>query len=557
MKILNITLFLIILSTSLCAQSPKDIISIEDKQFNEFFNNKENIPIVKGRFLNVTERDIEKATIRYSFPSPIGNRQISKTCKLNNDGTFKLELDYAIPYQEIWISVGRLYHAYLYANKELFIELDVQILKQNKGVDYYGSGIKYLGVDGELNTFINKHKKFQSKKQIDLETQIHYFKNRTNLNAEEFIVQYDRMFNNLNNIDNVFIEQNPSKYSWIIENERLSNYYSNLIVNFHNRNERMDEKLLHKVQQHKPLIFSKSSMSFYSKLFHYQMKFSDISEYQINIGDLRAYSKLTQEQLLLLDTANYEENEEVINSIFRDTIKVAQYVSLLKNIDNIYDTPKADFLKLNFIQSNPSENKFILDALLTNLETDWCRTVVKMEYQHNQVKLNNANNLLENSQEKEKVDEIGEFLSETPSGAKLYVGNNKGAGALLKCIKNKFPNKALIIDFWATWCGPCISQMPYSQKLHKETEYLPVEFIYICTSQNSTKQDWISKITDLRLSGIHLFLDKEKVDGLMKAFSINGFPSYVFIGSDGNYKPGVISSIRDLSKNKLSELTNE
>ncbi len=557
MKILNITLFIIIITTSLWAQSSKDIISIEDKRLNEFFHNMENIPIVKGRFLNVTERDIEKATIRYSFPSPIGNRQISKTCKLNNDGTFQLELDYAIPYQQIWISVGRLYHAYLHANKDLFIELDAQILKQNKGVDYYGAGIKYLSVDGELNTFLNKHKKFQNQKQIDLESQIHYFKNRTNLNVEDFVVKYDSIFNYLNIIDNEFIKQNPSEYSWIIKNERLSNYYSNLMVNFHNRDKQMSNGLYEKVRQHKPLVFTKSGMSFYNKLFNYQMKFSNISEYKIELDNLKTYSKLTCEQRLFLDTTVYERNIEVINSIFRDTIKVAQYVSLLQIIDTIYDTPKADFLKLNFIQSNPSENKFILEALLTNLETDWCRNVVKMEYQQNQFKLNEANTLLEDSEEKENVDEIGEFLTETPSGAKLYVGNNKGTGTLLKGIKNKFPNKALVIDFWATWCGPCISQLPYSQKLHKETEVLPVEFIYICTSQNSTKQDWVSKITDLNLSGTHLFLDKEKIKSFMKAFSINGFPSYVFIDSNGDYKPGVISSIRDINKNKLIELTNE
>ena len=556
MKIFYILLFLII-ATSLRGQNLQTGISIEDKEFNDFFFDNENTPIVKGRLLNVPEKDIKKVRIRYSFQSLIGNNETSKTCKLNNDGTFQLELDYAIPYQQIWISIGRIYHAYLYATKDLFIELDIQRLIQEKGVDFYGTGIKYLGTDGELNTIINKHEAYKGKEQLELETQLHYFKNKKDLDIGEFVARHDSMFNNLFAIDNEFIKQNPSEYNWIIKNERLSEYYASIIVLFHNRDEKMPRELLEKVCKHKPLVIAESSMGFYNKLFYYQMKFSNISEYQFDIDKLKIYSKLTPEQKSFLDTAVYARNIETINSIFSDTINIAKYIALLENIDNIYETPKADFLKLNFIQGNPSENRYILQALKSNLKTKWCEEIVEKEYEENERRLYEVNNLLNTSIVENSNSQIGKFILETPAGAKLYLPECKSTADFISSVKNKFQNKNLIIDFWATWCGPCINQLPYSQKLHNEFKNLPVEFIYICTSQNSTIEDWISKITELKLSGIHVFIDKEEVDNLQKAFSIKGFPNYVFIDLKGSYKPGTISSMINLDKNKLRELMNE
>ena len=96
--------------------------------------------------------------------------------------------------------------------------------------------------------------------------------------------------------------------------------------------------------------------------------------------------------------------------------------------------------------------------------------------------------------------------------------------------------------------------MPYSKQLHDDTKDLPVEFVYLCTSSNSSIEKWKTKIAELGIGGIHIFVEQNIENELMNLFSVSGFPSYVLIDSKGEYKPGAISRMSHLDKDKLSEL---
>ncbi len=159
-------LFLLGLTTAVSGQTVPERISIEDKKFNNYFV-KGNIPRVKGKIINLSPAAVSKTSIQYSIVTPFSQLQLKKTCGLNADGTFQLELDYPMPYQQIWIDVDSLFYTGVYANDNLFIELDAAVLKREKGAAFNSPGVKFLGPDGPLNVYTNNHVLFQRKKQLE------------------------------------------------------------------------------------------------------------------------------------------------------------------------------------------------------------------------------------------------------------------------------------------------------------------------------------------------------------------------------------------------------
>lgn len=86
---------------------------------------------------------------------------------------------------------------------------------------------------------------------------------------------------------------------------------------------------------------------------------------------------------------------------------------------------------------------------------------------------------------------------------------------------------------------------------------MPVEFVYLCTSESSDLVKWKSKIAEYQLGGTHIFVDKRIVNKLLEMFSGNGFPTYVFINAKGAYKPGAIERPSHHKREDLEKLLTE
>jgi thiol-disulfide isomerase/thioredoxin len=105
-------------------------------------------------------------------------------------------------------------------------------------------------------------------------------------------------------------------------------------------------------------------------------------------------------------------------------------------------------------------------------------------------------------------------------------------GEIFMDIKEKHQGKVLYIDFWGTWCKPCLREFPYSRSLHEELSNKDLAFIYLCCS--SEKESWQKTIQKFDLAGTHYLLNDDQYNVLVTEFISTGFPQYMIINKEGS-----------------------
>jgi thiol-disulfide isomerase/thioredoxin len=170
---------------------------------------------------------------------------------------------------------------------------------------------------------------------------------------------------------------------------------------------------------------------------------------------------------------------------------------------------------------------------------------LKFEYDSILTSYNNLDSTLYNSIH-EQNNQLVTYFNNTYSKNKVM-----GKGILSPKFENymdvkggkksldSFKGKYVYIDVWATWCRPCIQQIPYLQTLEKEYHNKNIEFVSISTDESrrsggsweAAEKKWRGFIKKKNMTGVQLWSGQDY--SFQQAYQINSIPRFILIDPEG------------------------
>ena len=99
-----------------------------------------------------------------------------------------------------------------------------------------------------------------------------------------------------------------------------------------------------------------------------------------------------------------------------------------------------------------------------------------------------------------------------------------------------FKGKVLLLNMWATWCGPCRGEMPSLVKMQDEHRDKGFEIIGLNTDDGDTKEMVEEFAQEMKLNYTLVWADTAMQNGLLKISNFNGIPQSFVIDRDGNLR---------------------
>lgn len=128
-----------------------------------------------------------------------------------------------------------------------------------------------------------------------------------------------------------------------------------------------------------------------------------------------------------------------------------------------------------------------------------------------------------------KYDKIKNLVAGKASPTFDYE-NHKGGKTTLADLKGKY----VYIDVWATWCGPCIGEIPSLKKVEKQYHDKNIEFVSVSIDTKKAYETWKKMVVDKELGGVQLIADNAWKSKFVTDYAIEGIPRFILIDPNGN-----------------------
>ena len=247
----------------------------------------------------------------------------------------------------------------------------------------------------------------------------------------------------------------------------------------------------------------------------FSAKTGAFSEAQISGSDLQKTHDILKERINPLR----KRQDSLSVLLFNDSLSL----EYRKTVFEVYEKSRSEESKKQqeFIKEYP--NSLVSLDILNIYKTTWGKDIVKDLYSNVSDSLNDNKDVLsikryiDLSQNLKVGDTFVDFSQVTPDGATVKASDIK--------------SKVTLIEFWASWCGPCRATNPSLVKIHKE--FKPLGFEILGVSLDQDKDAWIKAINEDKLTWTNVsdLLGDENEAALI--YNVSGIPDNILINDKG------------------------
>ena len=91
-----------------------------------------------------------------------------------------------------------------------------------------------------------------------------------------------------------------------------------------------------------------------------------------------------------------------------------------------------------------------------------------------------------------------------------------------------YKGKYLVIDFWASWCGPCKKEMPFMKELYNKYHKHGLEMVAVSTDRK--KNEWLKAVKELDMPYLQLHDNNNEASD---SYFVSGIPYVLLINPEG------------------------
>ncbi len=96
-----------------------------------------------------------------------------------------------------------------------------------------------------------------------------------------------------------------------------------------------------------------------------------------------------------------------------------------------------------------------------------------------------------------------------------------------------FGGKVVLIDFWATWCAPCMSEMPNLHATYEKYKSQGFEILSINIDDEPGSSQAMRKLGTFPMPWSNVVVPKAEALAIKKTFEVSGLPTMILVGKDG------------------------